>query len=212
MAKRLTDTALTILSSAATRDNLRVLPWPGSIKASTAVTKKTLNQLIDGGLIEIVPAAAEDAVWSQDDENGRTTLMLTPTGLAGLGIDGEPATTLTKTADRPSSGERRVPVSSAASTAAHAKPAESGKGARTDKSTGGSAGGGSTKQDLVIALLRRREGAGIPEMMEETSWQAHSVRGFISGALKKKLKLTVTSQKNEKTGERRYHIAAKGAK
>lgn len=45
MAKRLTDTALTILSSAATRDNLRVLPWPGSIKASTAVTKKTLNQL-----------------------------------------------------------------------------------------------------------------------------------------------------------------------
>jgi hypothetical protein len=50
-------------------------------------------------------------------------------------------------------------------------------------------------------------------MMEETGWQAHSVRGFMSGALKKKLKLTVTSKKEGKTGERRYRIAAaKGGK
>src|SRR5688572_1236151 len=46
MAKRLTDTALTILSSAAARDNLRVLPVPASIKAPKAVIKKTLDQLL----------------------------------------------------------------------------------------------------------------------------------------------------------------------
>jgi len=48
----------------------------------------------------------------------------------------------------------------------------------------------------LIALLRREGGATIEVMMATTGWQAHSVRGAISGAVKKKLGLTVTTEKS----------------
>ena len=63
-----------------------------------------------------------------------------------------------------------------------------------------------SKQNVVLALLRRQQGASIAEIMEATGWQAHSVRGFMSGGLKRRLKITVISEKSE-SGERRYHVA-----
>jgi len=51
------------------------------------------------------------------------------------------------------------------------------------------------KLGLVIGLLRRPEGAALTELMSATGWQAHSVRGALSGAIKKKLGLTVLSEK-----------------
>lgn len=63
-----------------------------------------------------------------------------------------------------------------------------------------------TKQDIVLGLLRRQEGTSIAEICEATGWQTHSARGFMSGALKKRLKIEVISEKN-KTGERRYFVA-----
>ena len=56
------------------------------------------------------------------------------------------------------------------------------------------------------AMLRRAKGATIDEIAEALSWQAHTVRGAIAGALKKKLSLDVTSEKDEKRG-RVYRIA-----
>ena len=55
-------------------------------------------------------------------------------------------------------------------------------------------------------MLRRREGATIAQMVEAAGWQPHTVRGAIAGALKKKLGLTVTSEKAEGPG-RVYRIA-----
>jgi hypothetical protein len=65
-----------------------------------------------------------------------------------------------------------------------------------------------TKQDQVLAMLRRPNGASVAEIAGATDWQPHSVRGFMSGALKKRLKIDVVSSKDERSGERRYHVAA----
>ena len=65
-----------------------------------------------------------------------------------------------------------------------------------------------TKHDRILTLLTRRDGATIPEMMEASGWQQHSVRGFLAGTVKKKLGFPLTSSKAE--GElRRYRIDAK---
>jgi hypothetical protein len=56
-------------------------------------------------------------------------------------------------------------------------------------------------------MLRRTEGATLQQIMSVTDWQAHSVRGFVSGTLGKKLHLTVASVKRE-YGQRRYSVTA----
>ncbi len=63
-----------------------------------------------------------------------------------------------------------------------------------------------SKQDLVIQMLRRRSGVTIEEVISETGWQPHSVRGFFSGLVKRKLKLPLVSEVG-KDGVRRYYIA-----
>jgi len=62
-----------------------------------------------------------------------------------------------------------------------------------------------SKQAAVIQMLQRPEGATIPQICEATGWQSHTVRGTFAGAFKKKLKLTITSEKPQ-GGERIYHI------
>lgn len=55
--------------------------------------------------------------------------------------------------------------------------------------------GRGTKIDRLLGLLRQPAGASIRQMAEELGWQPHSIRGVISGTLKKKLGLTVVSEK-----------------
>ena len=65
---------------------------------------------------------------------------------------------------------------------------------------------GTSKSTQIITLLMRPSGASVPEIMKATSWQAHSVRGFMSGTLKAKQGLLVVS--NQTAGkDRRYRIA-----
>ena len=63
-----------------------------------------------------------------------------------------------------------------------------------------------SKTEAVLSLLRNKNGASLSDLRDATGWQAHSVRGFLSGTVKKKLKFALTSQLTAK-GERRYHIA-----
>jgi hypothetical protein len=64
-----------------------------------------------------------------------------------------------------------------------------------------------TKQATLIMMLQRPNGANIPELVKAIHWQAHSIRGAMSGALKKKLGLTIQSQNIEGRG-RIYRIPA----
>ena len=64
-----------------------------------------------------------------------------------------------------------------------------------------------SKTTEVLDLLKRPNGATLAELMKATGWQAHSVRGFLSGTVGKKMGLTVTSTKGE-DGQRTYSLKA----
>lgn len=63
----------------------------------------------------------------------------------------------------------------------------------------------STKADLILGLLRRKNGASIEELTKATGWLAHSVRGFLSGTIKTKLGLTLHVEKTD-GGVSRYRL------
>jgi hypothetical protein len=75
---------------------------------------------------------------------------------------------------------------------------------RKAKGEGRSAKRSDTKLATILAMLRQPKGASIEDIAKAIGWQAHSVRGVISGSIKKKLGLAVASEKID--GERRYHV------
>ena len=83
-----------------------------------------------------------------------------------------------------------------------AHPAKKAPKAAKDKGTRDG-----SKAAKVLDLLKRPVGATLAELMKTTGWQAHSVRGFLSGTVSKKLGLAVTSAKAEDS-ERTYSITA----
>jgi hypothetical protein len=82
-------------------------------------------------------------------------------------------------------------------------PAKAGKSERKPKEAGTMREG--SKSAKVLGLLRQPKGATLKELMKATGWQPHSVRGFLSGAVGKKMGLTVESSKRA-DGDRAYKI------
>ena len=79
------------------------------------------------------------------------------------------------------------------------KPARAKKVAKAKNTRSGS------KAEKVLELMKRKEGATLAEIAKATDWQNHSIRGFVSGHVTKKLGLKVESTKSE-AGERTYRI------
>jgi len=104
----------------------------------------------------------------------------------------KPRVALTK----PKSGKKTTPAKKAAKGAKSAKPAKTESGARQG-----------SKTEQVLELLKRPDGATLQNLMKATGWQAHSVRGFLSGTVGKRMGLEVTSTKGE-NGERTYSLKA----
>ena len=64
-----------------------------------------------------------------------------------------------------------------------------------------------TKTDKILNLLRRQKGATIADLCKATDWQAHSVRGFLSGTVRKRMELDLVVEKDA-NGLRRYRLAS----
>ena len=175
---KLSDTQSVILSAASQRTDRFALPLPKNLKGGAA--HKVVNALVDKGLLKEVKANRKlnDPVWRETDDGRLVTLVITDAGLAAIGIEPEEA-------EKPA-----AEVSAAREPAApkERKPREG------------------TKQQQMIDMLRRSRGATLLEIVEATGWQQHTIRGAMAGALKKKLGLTITSEKDQSRG-RVYRIA-----
>ncbi len=191
---KLTDTQLVILSAAAQRQDRAVLPLPRSLKIKDGAATKTLEGLRKKGLLEEKSAARNATAWREGEDGRRMMLVITDAGLQAIDVDADEKTGK----QSPSTKARRKQRSR------RAEPKPSG--AKPKGRTSPAAVRPGTKQALLIDLLKRKKGATIDEAVAATGWQAHSVRGAISGALKKKLGLAVTSERVERRG-RVYRIA-----
>ena len=89
-------------------------------------------------------------------------------------------------------------------TAKAKKPANRKKATKASKAKGGAKAG--TKAAIVLELMGRKEGATLAEIAKATDWQNHSIRGFVSGHVIKKMGLKVESTRSE-AGERTYRVA-----
>jgi hypothetical protein len=146
----------------------------------------------DNSSAAIVPAAESDqaipeagsepvaVVWRETGDGHGVTLIATAAGLAAIGVEPEDANT-------------------APAGATDAPTEEPAPKARTPRE--------GTKQATLIAMLRAPDGATIEEISAALNWASHTVRGAMSGALKKKLGLDVTSEKVEDRG-RVYKLPA----
>jgi hypothetical protein len=114
------------------------------------------------------------------------------------------ATEKAKPSQKASVGPKRAHV--APGKPKSAKKAKTSKKAAKGAKSAGAARDGS-KASKVLDLLKRPEGATLAELMKTTGWQAHSLRGFLSGTVGKKMGLTVASAKLE-DGERTYSVKA----
>lgn len=196
---KLSDTQLVILSAAAQRDDRIALPLPANLKGGAAA--KVVAAMIAKGLIEEVDARRtgldphrSDPVWRETGDGHGMTLIVTDAGLAAIGVEPEEATE--PDAPQPATGADTVASTSRADNDATetdtAPTARAGAKVRTPRE--------GTKQATLIAMLRAPEGATIAEIVAATGWQQHTVRGAMSGALKKKLGLAITSEKVERRG------------
>ena len=189
---KLKDTQLVILSAAAQRDGGGALPLPKSLKIKGAALAKTLDQLRKQGLLEEKPAPHGAAAWREGEDGGRMMLVITPAGVKALESEITSATPHSKSVKSQATKQRNTRA------AVHAKH---------ERRTAAPTPRVGTKQDVLISLLQRKSGATIDDVVAATGWQAHSVRGAISGVLKKKLGLAISSEKAERG--RIYRIAGR---
>jgi hypothetical protein len=197
---KLNDRELVLLSAAAQHPE-GAIELASNLKGAAA--KKVVGKLMRDGLIEEIAARGVLPVWRRDDNAGPLALRITPHGLAALGVEAgvaepKPAELHeTRDADQlaPKRPSRRVEAASRKrSKDEAARP--STKPIRQD-----------SKQTRVIGMLQRQQGATIAAIMKATGWQQHSVRGFFAGVVRRKLCLTLVS---DKTGtERVYRIVVK---
>ena len=203
---KLSDTQLVILGAAAQRPDLSVLPLPDSLNLKGGALTKVMDSLRNRGLTRVI-----------ETDGGPQRVVITSEGMAALGLesDDDAPTVAPEAATAPTSADSDAPAVDApaptteadgAATPAKSKPAkrkgkaQAAKAAPTARDPETATGTApttkptpraGTKQALMIDMLKRPEGTTVEQIAAATGWQHHTIRGAISGALKKKLGLTV---------------------
>ena len=207
----ISDTQLLILSAASQRTD-HAATLPANLKGSAA--KKVIDRLLKQKLLQELRAKDDMPIWRRGNDSRSYTLRITKAGLKAIEVE--------DVADVPDENATPGPDEVVATNApaetnlkgrpGRAKRSSSKKAAApTAKATKASSGrpNPDTKQDRVVALLQQPRGATLDVLVNATGWQKHSVRGFLAGTVRKKLKLPLISEKVD--GIRTYRIGASRA-
>jgi hypothetical protein len=184
---QLSDTQIAILAAAVGSEDRMVFPITLPIKGGAV--GNVLKSLLKRGLLEEVAAGDAHSVWRCGDDGAPLTLVASDAGcraIAEEASENERDTQDKQVEPRPEAGQDR----------------EQGGSKQTPDVPAPRVG---AKQEALLALLRRPQGATVADLQAATGWQPHSVRGALSGLVRKKLGLAVTSSKEGDRG-RVYRI------
>jgi hypothetical protein len=180
----LTDTQSIILSAAAQRADHIALPLPTNLRGGAAT--KVVGTMLAKGLLEEVDAdlRKRELIWRETGDGHGVTLVATEAGLDAIGVAQEAGPANAAPLDAPD-----APIKASAPHTPTTGVAPTPRAPREG-----------TKQAALIDMLSRPEGATIEEIATGLQWAPHTVRGAMSGALKKRLGLVITSQKDIQRG------------
>lgn len=181
----ITDNQRAVLIAAAHSANMVAWPVPPKLGLSKGSATIVVKGLLTKGLVEERPVLGNDPVWREEDSGRKLTVVITKAGMAAIGM-------------LPDNEEGQEPNDAGTADA----PLTTTNQDQPRMPRAGS------KLAILVALLLREEGTSVEEMVAATGWQAHSVRGVMSGALAKKFGLRIASEKIEGRG-RVYRIESK---
>jgi hypothetical protein len=188
----LSDAGRVVLSNAAQRDDLSVLPLPETLRIKGGAVKNVLAGLSKRGLIREVQSEPQQFVITRD-------------GMIRIGVEPDDASEAPEAAAAQAAQEAIAEAPGDSTTDTEAADVAPDAGTAAPKPTVRPG----TKQALLIELLERPEGATADQIAQATGWQHHTIRGAISGALKKKLGLNVEATRTREVGPNK--TGAKGS-
>ena len=192
---KLTDTQAVILTTAAQRERLLALPFPDTLKVRAGAATKVVDAMLDKALLAETPACADDPVWSETDDSGAITLVVTADGLAAIGIEPEGA-------DQPDAETAPSAATEAGPGARKAKARPEAPHPQEGRPGGAQGDGRGQGHEAVPAGRHAAPAGGRQHQRDQRRLRVaapYHPRG-IAGALRRKLGLPVESQKVEGRG------------